>query len=234
MTQRLPGRIALVTGASRGIGAAVAKRFAAEGAHVVLIARTVGGLEEADDAIRAAGGAATLLPLDLTDLAKVDQIGPSLHQRFGRLDIFVGAAAFLGPLSPTGHIDAKDWDRIISTNLTANFRLARTLDPLLRLSPCGRAIFVTCAEGAGTHPYWGAYAASKAALEALARNYAGEVTKTALRVNVVDPGPVRTRLRSAAFPTENAALLRAPEDVTEAFVALASEECRMNGELVRS
>src|SRR5882724_5238912 len=230
MSQRLAGKIALVTGASRGIGAAVARRFAAEGAQLVLVARTVGGLEEADDAIRALGGTATLLPLDLTDCAKIDQIGPSLHQRFGRLDIFVGNAAFLGPLSPVGHVDAKDWDRILATNLTANFRLARTLDPLLRLAPAGRAIFVTCAEASGIHPYWGAYAASKAALETFARNYAGEVTKTALRVNLLDPGQVCTRLRAAAFPTENAATLRAPEDVTEAFVELASAECQSNGE----
>ena len=234
MTARLSGKIALVTGASRGIGAAVARRFAAEGAQLVLVARTVGGLEEVDDAIRAAGGGrATLLPLDLTDGAKIDQIGPSLYQRFGRLDILVGNAAFLGPLSPVGHIDARDWDRIISTNLTANFRLARTLDPLLRRSPAGRAIFVTCAMGSGANPYWGAYAASKAGLENFARTYAGEVTKTTMRVNLIDPGPTRTRLRAAAFPTEDATTLRSPEEVAEAFVELAATECQRKGELIR-
>jgi NAD(P)-dependent dehydrogenase (short-subunit alcohol dehydrogenase family) len=233
MSKRLAGAVALITGASRGIGAAVAKRFAVEGAHVVLIARTVGGLEEVDDAVTASGGRATLLPLDLTDGARVDQIGPSLHQRFGRLDIVVGNAAFLGPLSPIGHIDARDWDRIIATNLTANWRLARTLDPLLRNAPAGRAIFVTCGVTGGVHPYWGAYAASKAGLENFARNYAGEVTKTALRVNLIDPGSVRTRLRAAAFPTEDQATLRPPEDVTDGFVELAAAACIRNGELLR-
>ena len=234
MPNRLSGKIALVTGASRGIGAAVARRFAAEGAQLVLVARTVGGLEEVDDAIRAAGGGrATLLPLDLTDGAKIDQIGPSLYQRFGRLDILVGNAALLGPLSPVGHIDARDWDRIISTNLTANFRLTRTLDPLLRRSPAGRAIFVTCAMGSGATPYWGAYAASKAGLENFARTYAGEVTKTTMRVNLIDPGPTRTRLRAAAFPTEDATTLRSPEEVAEAFVELAATECQRKGELIR-
>src|SRR5262249_40033323 len=159
-----------------------ARRFAAEGAQVVLIARTVGGLEEVDDEIRKNGGSATLLPLDLTDFARIDQIGPSLFQRFGRLDILVGNAAFLGPLSPVGHVDARDWERMIATNLSANFRLARTLDPLLREAPDGRAIFVTCSVTAEVHPYWGAYAASKSGLETFARNYAGEVTKTRLRV----------------------------------------------------
>jgi NAD(P)-dependent dehydrogenase (short-subunit alcohol dehydrogenase family) len=233
MSQRLAGTLALITGASRGIGAAIAKRFAGEGAHVVLVARTVGGLEEVDDSIRASGGSATLLPLDLADGAKIDQIGPSLHQRFGRCDILVGNAALLGPLSPMGHIDARDWDRITAVNLTANWRLIRTLDPLLRLAPAGRAIFVTCAVTAEVHPYWGAYAASKAALETLARTYAGEVSKTKLRVNLIDPGVVRTKLRATAFPVENQETLRQPEDVTEAFVALAAADCAQHGELVR-
>jgi NAD(P)-dependent dehydrogenase (short-subunit alcohol dehydrogenase family) len=233
MTKRLAGTVALITGASRGIGAAVAKRFAAEGAHVVLVARTVGGLEEVDDAIRASGGSATLLPLDLADGAKIDQIGPSLHQRFGRCDILVGNAALLGPLSPMGHIDARDWDRMTAINLTANWRLIRTLDPLLRIAPSGRAIFVTCAVTTAIHPYWGAYAASKAALETLARTYASEVTKTKLRVNLLDPGIVRTKLRAGAFPVENQETLRRPEDVTEAFVTLASADCVRNGDIVR-
>jgi NAD(P)-dependent dehydrogenase (short-subunit alcohol dehydrogenase family) len=234
MSMRLAGTVALITGASRGIGAAVAKSFAAEGAHVVLIARTVGGLEEVDDAVRAAGGSATLLPLDLADGAKIDQIGPSLHQRFGRCDILVGNAALLGPLSPMGHIDARDWDRITAINLTANWRLIRTLDPLLRIAPAGRAIFVTCAVTKAVHPYWGAYAASKAALETLALTYAGEVMKTPLRVNLLDPAVVRTTLRAAAFPVENQASLREPGDVTEAFVTLAAADCARHGELVRA
>jgi NAD(P)-dependent dehydrogenase (short-subunit alcohol dehydrogenase family) len=234
MGKLLAGRIALITGASRGIGAAIARRYAAEGAHVILIARTVGGLEEVDDAVKAAGGSATLLPLDLVDGALIDQIGPSILQRFGRLDIFVGNAASLGPLSPMGHIVAKDWDRIIAVNLTANWRLVRTLDPLLRLSDAGRAIFVTCAVTTAVFPYWGAYAASKAGLETLARTYAGEVTKTALRVNLLDPGIVRSKLRAAAFPLEDPAKLRTPDEVTDRFVELAAAGCASHGEIVRA
>jgi NAD(P)-dependent dehydrogenase (short-subunit alcohol dehydrogenase family) len=233
MSKILAGRVALVTGASRGIGAAVARRYAAEGAHVIAIARTVGGLEELDDAVKAAGGSATLLPLDLADGALIDQIGPSILQRFGRLDIFVGNAAALGPLSPMGHIEAKDWDRVIAVNLTANWRLVRTLDPLLRRSDAGRAIFVTCAVTMGVFPYWGAYAASKAGLETLVRNYAGEVTKTTLRVNLIDPGIVRSKLRAAAFPLEDPAKLRTPDEVTDQFVALAEASCTRHGETVR-
>ncbi|MBV9523276.1 MAG: SDR family NAD(P)-dependent oxidoreductase [Alphaproteobacteria bacterium] len=233
MGRRLAGRVALITGASRGIGAALAIRFAAEGAQTVLIARTVGGLEEVDDAIRAAGGAATLLPLDLAEGSPLDRIGPSLHERFGRLDIFIANAASLGPLSPMAHIDARDWDRIIAVNLTANWRLVRTLDPLLRQAPAGRAIFVTCAVTASVHPYWGAYAASKAGLETLARTYAGEVAKTPLRVNLIDPGIVRTKLRGAAFPLEAADKLRPPEAVTDAFLDLTEPQCTRHGERVR-
>ncbi len=233
MAGRLAGSVALVTGASRGIGAAVATRFAAEGAHIVLVARTVGGLEEVDDAVRAGGGAATLLPLDLAESDKVDRIGPSLLERFGRLDIFVGNAAQLGPLSPVGHIDHRDWERIIAVNLTANWRLLRTLDPLLRRAPAGRAILVTCAVTTSPHPYWGAYAASKAGLETLARTYAAEVTKTPLRVNLLDPGIVRTRLRAAAFPLEDREKLAKPEEVTDTFVALAEPACERHGETIR-
>jgi NAD(P)-dependent dehydrogenase (short-subunit alcohol dehydrogenase family) len=233
MANKLADRVALITGASRGIGAAVARRYAAEGAHVILIARTVGGLEEVDDEVKAIGGSATLLPLDLADGAQIDQIGPSILQRFGRLDIFVGNAASLGPLSPMGHIDAKDWDRMIAVNLSANWRLVRTLDPLLRNGEAGRAIFVTCAVTTAVHPYWGAYAASKAGLETLARTYAGEVSKTLLRVNLLDPGIVRTKLRAAAFPLEDPAKLRAPDEVTDPFVDLAAASWMQHGEIVR-
>lgn len=233
MATKLADRVALITGASRGIGAAVARRYAAEGAHVILVARTVGGLEEVDDAVKAIGGTATLLPLDLADGARIDQIGPSILQRFGRLDIFVGNAASLGPLSPMGHIDAKDWDRTIAVNLSANWRLVRTLDPLLRNADAGRAIFVTCAVTTAVHPYWGAYAASKAGLETLARTYAGEVSKTPLRVNLLDPGIVRTKLRAAAFPLEDPAKLRAADEVTNPFVDLAAAGWTRHGEIVR-
>lgn len=228
--QRLAGRLALVTGSSRGIGAAVAQRFAAEGAHVVLLARTVGGLEEVDDAIRASGGQATLVPLDLRDGDKIDQLGASLYQRFGRLDILVGNAGVLGTLSPMGHFDPKVWQQVMDVNLTANWRLIRSLDPLLRLSDAGRAIFVTCAAARAFTPYWGAYAASKAALEAMVRIYAGEVAKTKLKVNLLDPGIVGTRLRATGFPTESREGMKRPEDVTDPFVTLAAADCTRHGE----
>jgi NAD(P)-dependent dehydrogenase (short-subunit alcohol dehydrogenase family) len=230
--KRLEGRLALITGASRGIGAAVARRFAAEGAHVILLARTVGGLEERDDEIRALGGSATLVPVDLRDFDKLDQMGASLFQRFGKLDVLVGNAGVLGALSPMGHFDPKTWAQVIETNLTANWRLIRSLDPLLRRSDSGRAIFTTCVAGRETRPYWGAYAASKAALETMVRIYAGEVANTALRVNLVDPGIVATKLRLQGFPAEDRAALKTPDEVAEPFVALASAECALNGELL--
>jgi NAD(P)-dependent dehydrogenase (short-subunit alcohol dehydrogenase family) len=229
---RLARRLALVTGASRGIGAAVARRFAAEGAHVVLTARTVGGLEELDDEIRAAGGTATLVPLDLRAFDKIDQLGAALNERFGKLDVVVGNAGVLGTLSPAGHIVPKDWQEVMDVNLTANWRLIRSLDPLLRLSESGRAIFVTDAPGREHTPYWGAYAASKAGLEAIVRSYAGEVARTRVKVNLLDPGPVATRLRGKAFPAENRDGMAAPEDVTDAFVLLASAECPHHGEII--
>jgi NAD(P)-dependent dehydrogenase (short-subunit alcohol dehydrogenase family) len=231
-SRRLEGRLALITGASRGIGAAVARRFAAEGAHVILLARTVGGLEERDDEIRALGGSATLVPVDLRDFDKLDQMGASLFQRFGKLDVLVGNAGALGALSPMGHFDPKTWAQVIETNLTANWRLIRSLDPLLRRSDSGRAIFTTCAAGRESRPYWGAYAASKAALETMVRIYAGEVAKTALRVNLIDPGIVATKLRLQGFPAEDRAALKTPDEVVEPFVALASAECALNGELL--
>jgi NAD(P)-dependent dehydrogenase (short-subunit alcohol dehydrogenase family) len=232
--KRLDGRLALITGASRGIGAAVARRFAAEGAHVILVARTVGGLEERDDEIRALGGSATLVPLDLRDFDKLDQMGASLFQRFGKLDVLVGNAGVLGALSPMGHFDPKTWAQVIETNLTANWRLIRSLDPLLRRSDSGRAIFTTCAAGRETRPYWGAYAASKAALETIVRIYAGEVAKTALRVNLVDPGIVATKLRLQGFPAEDRVALKTPDEIIEPFVTLASAECTLNGELLQA
>jgi NAD(P)-dependent dehydrogenase (short-subunit alcohol dehydrogenase family) len=229
---RLTGRLALVTGASRGLGAALAKRFAAEGAQLVLTARTVGGLEEIDDAVRVAGGTATLVPLDLTDFDAIDRLGLSLYERFGRLDVLVGNAAFLGTLSPVGHITPRDWAAVVNLNLTANWRLIRSLDPLLRRSDAGRAIFVTDALARTPKAFWGAYAASKAALETLALVYADEVANTKVRVNLVDPGPLRTALRARAFPGEKPEMLPAPESVADAFVALAEAACTGHGELI--
>ena len=229
---RLADKIALITGASRGIGAAVAERFAREGAHVVLAARTVGGLEEVDDAIRAIGGSATLVTVDLRDFIKIDELAAKLFDRWGRLDILVGNAAEFGVFSPLGHIDPATWAEVIDLNLTANWRLIRAMDPLLRAAPAGRAIFVTSGVARGVFPYWGPYAVSKVGLEMLVKIYAGEIGKTRGRANLIDPGIVRTRLRARAFPGEDPARLPAPESVTEAFLALALPECTRNGEVV--
>lgn len=228
--RELEGRIALITGASRGIGAAVARAYAAAGAHVVLVARSTSALEQVDDEIRAVGGTATLMPLDLTDLEGVDRIGPTLAERFGRLDIFVGNAGMLGTLSPLGHIKAPEWEKVITLNLHANFRLIRTLDPLLRASDAGRAIFVTSRMSAG-RAYWGGYAVSKAGLETLARTYAAETEKTNLRVNMIDPGPVRTRMRTEVYPGEDPDFAAPPERVAGLFVELASPACERHGQL---
>jgi NAD(P)-dependent dehydrogenase (short-subunit alcohol dehydrogenase family) len=232
---RLQGRVALITGASRGIGAAVARRLAAEGAQVVLVARTVGGLEAVDDAIREAGGLpATLIPQDLMELDRIDAIGPAIHDRHGRLDIVVGNAGTLGALSPIAASDPKAWAMVMTLNVLANARLIGSVDRLLRQSDAGRAIFVTdtAATGAVT-PFWGLYGASKTALETLVRTYAAEVVRPELRVNLVDPGPVRTALRSKAFPGEDVGGLRLPEAVTGLFAALAGPDCRYHGALLR-
>lgn len=229
---RLKDRIALITGASRGIGAAVARRFAAEGAHVVLIARTAGGLEEVDDEIRGAGGQATLVPLDLREFDKIDELGAALFDRFGRLDALVGNAAILGDLTPVHHMDPDAWEAVIALNLSANWRLLRSLDPLLRASDAGRAIFVTSGAAHGVFPYWGAYATSKAALETLVKTYAAENAKTPIRANIVDPGAVRTAMRAQAFPGEDPMSLPAPDSITDAFVELAETGCRWTGEVV--
>jgi NAD(P)-dependent dehydrogenase (short-subunit alcohol dehydrogenase family) len=234
MAGRLDGRIALITGASRGIGAAVAKRFAAEGAHLILTARTVGGLEEVDDAVQAVGGTATLIPADLLEMDQIDQMGGAIHERFGRLDILVGNAASLGILSPIAHVQPSVWEETLALNVTVNYRLIRSFDPLLRLSEAGRAIFVSAATAQNARPYWGAYSASKAAMEALVRTYAGEVTKTNVRANIINPGGVRTAMRAQAFPGEDPDTLKTPEEITETFVALTESSCEKNGEIINA
>jgi NAD(P)-dependent dehydrogenase (short-subunit alcohol dehydrogenase family) len=228
---RLAGRLALITGATRGIGRAVALAYAKEGAHVILTGRTAGALEEVDDEIRAAGGGATLLTLDLKRLDKIDALGPTIYQRWQKLDVLVANGGILGPLSPLGHITAEAWDDVLAVNLTANWRLVRTLDPLLRMSNAGRAIFVSSGAAAKPRAYWGPYAVSKAGLEALARTYAEEVANTAVRVNMINPGPTRTRMRAQAFPGEDPATLKTPEDVVPTFVRLAEPSCTDNGRL---
>ncbi len=231
-SRRLQDRLALITGASRGIGRAVAVRYAQEGARLILVARSQGALEETDDLVRQAGGEATLVVMDLADHDKIDQMAAAVAERFGRLDVLVGNAAILGTLSPMSHTEPKDFDRVMRVNVGANFRLIRAFDAMLRLSPSGRAIFVTSSAGDGRHPYWGAYATSKGALDTMVRTWAGELAKTNLRVNLVDPGATRTRMRGDAFPAENPDTLKSPEAVTDVFVELAEESCARQGETI--
>ena len=234
MTKKtLEGRVALVTGASRGIGAAVAKRYAAEGAHVILVARTVSGLEETDDAIKTLGGESTIVPLNLLEYDKIDQLGGVIFKRFGKLDILVGNAGMLGVLAPVGHVNPGVWDKTIGLNLTANFRLIRSFDPLLRQSDAGRAVFVTSEMAQSDNPYWGAYAASKAGLEKLVHSYASELAKTNVRVNMIDPGIVDTSMMSEAVPGGDSSEWTKPEQITDVFVQLASDSFKENGKIFK-
>jgi NAD(P)-dependent dehydrogenase (short-subunit alcohol dehydrogenase family) len=237
MTQgagRLAGRIALITGASRGIGAAVAKAYAAEGAQVILTARTQGGLEEVDDAIREGGGKAILYLADLTDYDTIDQMGLAIYQRFGRLDILVANAGILGPLTPMHQIDPEQWDAVLGINLTANWRILRACDPLLRQSDAGRAIFVSSGAADGRHPYWGAYAVSKGALEIMAKTWASELEATAIRVTVLNPGGTRTNMRAEAFPGEDPNTLPSADEIARAFIAPASADWDRSGEVLNA
>ena len=231
MSLALSGRVALVTGASRGIGAAVAMALAAQGAHVVATARTVGGLEETDDAIRAVGGTATLLPLDLREGAQVDMVGPSILERFGRLDVLVHAAAALGRLTPVAHIMPDDWRDVVEVNLASVWHLVRSTAPLLLAGDAGRAVFLTTGVARAPAAYWGPYAATKAAAAHLALTWAEETRKTALRVNLFDPGVVATKLRAQAMPGEDASALKRPEDVAPAILALCLPQETRHGEI---
>src|SRR5216683_5787774 len=227
----LADRIALVTGASRGIGYAAALALAKAGAHVVAVARTVGGLEELDDAIKGAGGSATLVPLDLKDYEGTDRLGLALHERFGRLDALVANAGILGPLSPLGHVEAKAWDEVMAVNVTANWRLICAMDPLLKFSDAGRVVFVSSGEAALALAYWGPYAVSKSALETLARTYAAETATTNVRVNVFTPGPIRTRMRAQAMPGEDPTTLEPPDHVAQTIVELCLPSLQVSGKL---
>ena len=220
-TPALAGQVALVTGASRGIGYAIAFGLAQAGAHVIACARTQGALEALDDDIRAIGGdSATLVPLDLADGDGIDRLGGAIHERFGKLDILVSAAGLLGGTTPVAHLEPKVWDRVVATNLTANYRLIRSMDPLLRRSEAATAIFLT--SGAATSPraFWGVYAATKAGLNALAAVYADEVEHTQVRVAVVNPGPMRTRMRAQAFPGEDPMTLPEPAEINPLILEL--------------
>jgi NAD(P)-dependent dehydrogenase (short-subunit alcohol dehydrogenase family) len=232
MARELDGAVALVTGASRGIGAAVAVELARHGAHVVITGRTQGGLEETDDAIRAAGSTATLLPLDLKEAGQIDAIGPTLFQRFGRLDVLVHNAGTLAKLTPVGHIQPDDWAEVVAVHMTASWRLIRTCDPLLRQAPAGRAVFVTESRAQKPRAYWGAMGATKAGMEHLVLTWAQEVATTPVRVNLFDPGPVATRMRLRAFPGEDRSVLPTPEVVAPALAALCLPSEQRHGALV--
>ncbi|MCX8498420.1 MAG: SDR family NAD(P)-dependent oxidoreductase [Caulobacteraceae bacterium] len=218
----LAGRIALVTGATRGIGAAIAFGYAEAGAHVIAVGRTQGGLEALDDKIFAATGEhASLVPLDLMDGDGIDRLGLALYERYKKLDILVGAAGYLGGLTPVAHIDPKPFDRVIGINLTANYRLIRSMDPLLRLSDAGRLIFLTSSVAKTPRAFWGPYAAAKAGLEALVASYSDEMANTPVRACVVNPGGMRTQMRKVAFPGEDPMTLPAPEEIVPLMVDLA-------------
>ncbi|MCW5715623.1 MAG: SDR family NAD(P)-dependent oxidoreductase [Bauldia sp.] len=229
MQRPLAGRITLVTGASRGLGRAAALALAEAGSHIVAVARTVGGLEELDDEIRRIGGEATLVPLDLKDGNAIDTLGAIIFQRWGRVDGVLGNAGVLGVITPVSHLDVKVWDEAIAVNLTANWRLIRSMDPLLRQSPSGRALFITSAAPRSLRPYWGAYSVTKAGLEALVRTYAGESARTAIRANLIDPGPLRTAMRAKAMPGEDPMTLREPSAVTPKIVEMLSPSFDANG-----
>ena len=233
MTRTLEGRIALVTGASRGIGRAAALALAKAGAHVILVARTVGGLEEADDEIQKFGGTATLVPMNLRDGEAIDRLGASIFERWGKLDAFLGNAGVLGQLTPLAHLEPKTFQEVMEVNVTANWRLIRSLDPLLRQSEAGRVLFVTSGAARKHTPYWGAYAVSKAALESLALTYAAECETTSkVRVNLLNPGPMRTAMRRKAMPGEDPNTLPVPEDITPRIVEMLAPTYERNETII--
>ncbi|MBN9332533.1 SDR family NAD(P)-dependent oxidoreductase [Devosia sp.] len=227
----LTGKVVLVTGASRGIGYAAAVEAARRGAHVIAVARTVGGLEELDDAIQEVGGSSTLVPLDLRDGDAIDRLGAAIFERWGHLDGLVANAGLLGTLSPVPHLKPDEFDKVFALNVTANYRLLRSLDLLLRQSAAGRAVFVSSAAARSAKPYWGLYAASKAALDAMVKAYAGEMNTTTVKTNVFYPGAVRTAMRAKAMPGEDPETLPQPSDVAPKLVDLLSPNVAENGRL---
>lgn len=231
MTIDLKNRIALVTGASRGIGYFTALELAKAGAHVIACARTVGGLEDLDDAIKAVGGSATLVPFDLADMNAIDALGASIFERWGKLDILVANAGVLGVISPIGHIEAKTFEKVMNINVAATWRLIRSVDPLLARSDAGRAVILSSGAAHKCRPFWGPYSASKAAVEALARTWAGESQSTPLRITSVDPGATRTAMRAQAVPGENPETLPHPSEVAKAILPLVGPDVTETGKL---
>jgi NAD(P)-dependent dehydrogenase (short-subunit alcohol dehydrogenase family) len=223
MKQSLQGKVALITGASRGIGRECALHLAKAGAHVIVTARTQGGLEALDDDVKKANGTATLVPMDITDYEAIDRLGASIHQRWGKLDILVGNAGVAGPLTPVPHLEPREWDKTVAANLTSNYRLIRSMDVLLRAAPHGRAVFVTSGRAQKCLPYWSPYAVTKAALEVLVKTYANEVASTNLRVNLFSPGPTRTKMRAGHVPGEDPMSIPSAEDVSAQIVPMCEE-----------
>jgi NAD(P)-dependent dehydrogenase (short-subunit alcohol dehydrogenase family) len=231
MIKDFEGRVALVTGASRGIGYQIAKQLGERGAHVIALARTVGGLEDLDDEIRSAGGETTLVPLDLTDFDALDRLGAAIYERWKKLDIFVANAGMLGVLSPIGHISPKDFEKVTAVNVVANWRLIRSLDPLLRQSDAGRALFLSSVHASTCTPFWGLQSISKASVEAMARTWANESLKTNMKINLADPGPTRTGLRAKAMPGELATNLPTPDNVAADLLPLLMPDVLETGGL---
>ena len=224
MARLLENKVAVVTGASRGLGKAIALQFAKHGAHIIATARTQGGLEELDDEIKALGSTATLVPMDITDYPAIDRLGAAIFERWKKLDILIGNAGILGKLTPLPHIDPKVWDETLAVNLTANYRLIRSMDPLLRLAPNGRAIFVTSGLATKCWPYWGTYSVSKAALEAMVKTYAAEMATTPVRANLFSPGPTRTRMRATAMPGEDPMTLPSADEVAAQVLPMCEDD----------
>lgn len=231
MTTPLSNRVAVVTGASRGIGRAAALALAEAGAHIVALARTQGALESLDDEIRARGSSATLVPVNMKDFDALDRLAAAIHERWGKLDILLGNAGILGELAPITHIDQAVWDEVMAINVTANYRLIRALDPLLRASDAGRAIFVSSGAAHKATAYWGPYGVSKAALELLVRTYAAETVTTPLKVMLLNPGPLRTNMRRAAMPGEDPTTLKTPEDLAPHILKLALPSWNETGKI---
>ena len=233
MRKLLEGKVALVTGASRGLGRATALALANEGAHIIATARTQGGLEELDDEIKAAGSSATLVPMDVTDYPGIDRLGAAIFERWKKLDILIGNAGLLGKLTPVPHIEPKTWDDVMAVNVTANYRLIRSMDPLLRLAPHGHAIFVTSGVANKCFPYWGAYAVSKAALEAMVKTYAAEMETTSVRANCFSPGPTRTKMRATAMPGEDPMSIPSADEVAAQIVPMCMDDFSDNGAIYK-